>query len=386
MNMTPRGSGRQALPPFIRHGWRLLRRGDGLCKDTLISGEERGKRWLLRDPGAAGIVRRRTLTRPSLRHTPLTMLIDTHAHLYLDEFGDDLEAVIDRAREAGVARILLPAIDVSSIHRALRLCERFDGLYAMAALHPTETKEATTTDFDAVASLCDDPRVVAVGETGLDYYWDRSFDDRQQEFLRLHIRLAMDRKLPIVFHNREAFDDLIRIVEEEWGDSKEMDGLRGVFHCFTGTPEEAARIVQAGFAVGIGGIVTFKNAGLAECVRSIPLDRIVLETDAPWLAPAPHRGKRNEPAYVRLVAERLALGKRRVPRGGCRGHEPDGPECFRDWVGWILRGDVSCRFTLKTAKKLPGLCGAFLTIKTQKYTFIAPFLYLFYTKKVLFFS
>ena len=157
------------------------------------------------------------------------MLIDTHAHLYLDEFEGDLEAVIDRAREAGVARILLPAIDVPSVHRALRLCERFDGVYAMAALHPTETKEATTTDFDAVASLCDDPRVVAVGETGLDYYWDRSFDDRQQEFLRLHIRLAMDRKLPIVFHNREAFGDLIRIVEEEWGIQKRWTACGAYF-------------------------------------------------------------------------------------------------------------------------------------------------------------
>ena len=239
----------------------------------------------------------------------LAMLIDTHAHLYLDRFEDDLEAAIDRAREAGVTRILLPAIDVPSVHRALELCERFDGLYAMAALHPTETKEATSSDSDAVAALCDDPHVVAVGESGLDYYWDRSFDERQQEFLRLHIRLARERKLPVVFHNREAFGDLIRIVEEEWGDSKEMYGRRGVFHCFTGTPEEAARIVRAGFVVGIGGIVTFKSAGLAECVRSIPLERIVLETDAPWLAPAPYRGKRNEPAYVRFVAERVALEK-----------------------------------------------------------------------------
>ncbi len=237
------------------------------------------------------------------------MLIDTHAHLYLDAFQDDLEAVIGRAREAGVERILLPAIDAPSIRAALALCERFDGLYAMAALHPTETKAATRQDFEEAAALCDDPRVVAVGETGLDYYRDRSFDARQQEFLRRHIRLARDRNLPIVFHNRNAFDDLIRIVEEEWGDSKQMDGRRGVFHCFTGTPEEAARIARAGFAVGVGGILTFKNARLDECVRHIPLDRIVLETDAPWLAPAPHRGKRNEPAYVRFVAERLALEK-----------------------------------------------------------------------------
>lgn len=240
------------------------------------------------------------------------MLIDTHAHLYLDAFRNDLEAVIERAREAGVERILLPAIDAPSIRAALALCDRFDGLYAMAALHPTETKASSRRDFEEVAALCDDPRIVAVGETGLDYYRDRSFDARQQEFLRWHVQLARDRNLPVVFHNREAFDDLIRIVEEAWSEERapgEADRLRGVFHCFTGTPEEAARIARAGFAVGVGGVLTFKNARLDECVRPIPLDRIVLETDAPWLAPAPHRGKRNEPAYIRLVAERLARAK-----------------------------------------------------------------------------
>ena len=237
------------------------------------------------------------------------MLIDTHAHLYLDAFQDDLEAVIQRAREAGVERILLPAIDAPSIRAALALCERFEGLYAMAALHPAETKTATEEDFEEAAALCRDPRVVAVGETGLDYYRDCSYDARQQEFLRRHIQLAQDRNLPIVFHNREAFDDLIRMVEEAWAGAREPDRPHGVFHCFTGTPDEAERILQAGFAVGIGGILTFKNARLDECVRHIPLHRVVLETDAPWLAPAPHRGQRNEPAYVRLVAERLARAK-----------------------------------------------------------------------------
>ena len=254
---------------------------------------------------------RRSQTRATLLHPAANpaMLIDTHAHLYLDAFRDDLEATIRRSREAGVTQILLPAIDVASIRQAIALCERFDGLYAMAALHPSETKEATRKDFEAAAELCEAPQVVAVGETGLDYYRDRSFDALQQEFLRWHIRLAQERNLPIVFHNREAFGDLIRIVEEEWGPARQTDRLRGVFHCFAGAPEEAARISRAGFAVGIGGILTFKNADLADCVRHIPLDRIVLETDAPWLAPAPHRGKRNEPAYVRLLAERLAWAK-----------------------------------------------------------------------------
>ena len=244
---------------------------------------------------------------------PLLMLIDTHAHLYLDAFTEDLEAVIERARAIGVERMLLPAIDLPSIHSALALCERFDGLYAMAALHPCEVKEASEQDFEVVATLSEHERVVAIGETGLDYHWDRSFDDRQQQFLHRHVELATERRLPLVLHNRKAFDDLIGIVEESLDPcvdpSQESDRLRGVFHCFTGTPEEARRVIRAGFAVGIGGVLTFRNANLAESVRDIPLDRIVLETDAPYLAPMPHRGRRNEPAYVRLVAERLAAAK-----------------------------------------------------------------------------
>lgn len=232
------------------------------------------------------------------------MLIDTHAHIYLDSFQDDLSAVVERARRAGVERIVMPAIDVPSIHQALELCERFEGLYAMAALHPSETKEATDQQFEEVVKLCDHPNVVAVGETGLDYYWDRSFDERQHDFLRRHIRLASEKELPIVFHNREAFDDLVRILEEEIAAA--VGDLRGIFHCFTGSAAQAAHLDRLGFLVGIGGIVTFKNANLDEAVREIPLRQIVLETDAPYLTPEPHRGKRNEPAYTRNVAEKVA--------------------------------------------------------------------------------
>lgn len=237
------------------------------------------------------------------------MLVDTHAHIYLDKFDDDLEDVLGRAHEAGIDRIVMPAIDIPSIHRALELCEAYDGLYAMAALHPSETKDATDADFEAVADLCDHPNVVAVGETGLDYYWDRSFDVEQHDFLRRHIHLAVETDLPIVFHNREAFEDLIGVLEEESGDLEKPEKLRGIFHCFTGTAGDADRVRRLGFLVGVGGIVTFKNSTLGEAVREIPLDQIVLETDAPYLAPEPHRGKRNEPAFVRYVAERVAAIK-----------------------------------------------------------------------------
>lgn len=232
------------------------------------------------------------------------MLIDTHVHIYHERFDEDREEAITRAFDAGVERLILPAIDVRSIHESLDLCARHDGLYAMAALHPSETKGATERDFAEVVALCDEPAVVAVGETGLDYYWDRSFDGRQQHFLRLHARLAMEKKLPLILHNREAGDDLAGILAEEQAGSPA--DLRGIFHCFGGPARLTGAVMDLGFHFGIGGTLTFKNSGVADVVRELPLDLIVLETDAPFLAPVPHRGKRNEPAFLVHVAERLA--------------------------------------------------------------------------------
>jgi len=242
-----------------------------------------------------------------------TMWIDTHAHLYLDVFDEDRDAVIARAREAGVEAVVMPAIDVASIHQALSLCKRYAGCYAMAALHPSETRKATEADFAAVVQLCDDPHVVAVGESGLDYYWDRSFIDRQQAFLRKHIRLAIEKDLPLILHNREASEDLVRILREERAASAHPERLRGIFHCFTGPAWVAEAAIELGFLLGIGGILTFKNSGLADLVRTLPLEHLVVETDAPFLAPVPYRGKRNEPAYVRLIAEKLAELKAVAP-------------------------------------------------------------------------
>lgn len=241
------------------------------------------------------------------------MWIDTHAHLYLDAFDADREAVINRAREVGVTAIVMPAIDVASIHRALALCDRYPDCYVMAALHPAETRTATEADFAAIVQLCDDPRVVAIGESGLDYYWDRSFMARQQAFLRKHIRLAIERDLPLILHNRDASEDLVRILREERAASRHPERLRGIFHCFTGPAWVAEAAMELGFLLGIGGIVTFKNSGLADLVRELPLEYLVLETDAPFLAPAPYRGKRNEPAYVRHVGEKLAALKGVTP-------------------------------------------------------------------------
>lgn len=235
----------------------------------------------------------------------MAVLIDTHAHIYLDQFDKDLEEVIDRARESGVEAIVMPAIDIPSIHRALELSARYEGLFVMAALHPSETQHATDAMFEEVVSLCEEDRVVAVGESGLDYYWDRSFDERQREFFRRHIRLALEVDLPLVIHNREAGDDIVVILEDELDAAGRTD-MRGVFHCFGGPEALGRRAVELGFHLGIGGTLTFKNAGVGDATAAIPLDRIVLETDSPFLSPVPHRGKRNEPAYVALVARRLA--------------------------------------------------------------------------------
>lgn len=237
------------------------------------------------------------------------MLIDTHAHLYLDRFAEDRAAVLRRAREAGVDTIVLPAIDVPSIRQAVDLCEEHDGLYAMTGLHPSETDEATEADFEAVKEWCSHPSVVAVGESGLDYYWDRSFDDEQEAFFRRHIRLAMEADLPLVIHNREATEDILAILEEEHARADAPERMRGILHCYVDPPEVAERAWKLGFFVGVGGIMTFANSEVDRYVADVPLEHIVIETDSPYLAPEPHRGDRNEPAYVRHVAERLAAAK-----------------------------------------------------------------------------
>jgi len=234
------------------------------------------------------------------------MLVDTHAHIYVDAFDDDRDAVIQRAFDAGVERIVMPAIGVASIQKAVDLADRYPGLFAMAALHPSEVQEADEADLEAVEEWCADPRVVAVGESGLDYYWDRSYDEKQQQFFRWHTRLAIRSDLPLIIHNRKATDDVLQILEEEKAASEHPERLRGILHCFVDPPEVAKRARDLGFLVGFGGILTFKNSGIDAYAREIPLDQIVVETDSPYLAPEPHRGKRNEPSYTRHVAEYLA--------------------------------------------------------------------------------
>ena len=236
------------------------------------------------------------------------MLVDTHAHLYLDAFANDIESVIASAKQAGVNQIIQPAIDLPSIDAALDLCDRYEGLFAMAAIHPTVVHEAPPEALVRVREALDRPEVLAVGETGLDAYWSRDHIEAQRDSLRYHARLALEVDLPLVIHNRDkkgeegTSRDLVRILREE----SAGQSFRGVFHCFGGPAWLADEAMDMGFHIGLGGTLTFKNGGVADTILSVPLDRIVLETDAPYLAPAPHRGKRNEPAYTRLVAQRLA--------------------------------------------------------------------------------
>lgn len=229
-------------------------------------------------------------------------ITDTHAHLYLEEFSNDLDSVIRRATGQGVEKIFLPNLDSSSLAGMNSLAEQYPGTcYAMIGLHPTSVKENFREELQHIEKELDRDHYIAIGETGIDLYWDTSFLKEQQESFRSQIGWAKQHSLPIVIHARDSFDEIFAILDQE------HDGqLRGVFHSFTGTREQAEKILAYGFYIGINGIVTFKNAGLDKVAAAIPTDRLLIETDAPFLSPVPHRGKRNESAYVIKVAEKLA--------------------------------------------------------------------------------
>ena len=228
-------------------------------------------------------------------------MIDTHSHIYGPEFDNDRAEVIQRARLAGVDKVLLPNINEESIARMFQVAEEYPGVcYPMMGLHPEDVKEDWTQVLDRMEVLLDG--MIAVGEVGLDFYWDTTFRKEQIEAFERQICWAVERNLPLVIHMRKAEQELLEVMERH-----KSDGLRGVFHCFGGSKETALRMLKhEGFVLGIGGVVTFKNSRLAETLRHVPLDRIVLETDAPYLAPVPYRGKRNEPSYVAHVARFLS--------------------------------------------------------------------------------
>jgi len=234
-------------------------------------------------------------------------VIDSHAHIHDKQFDEDRDAVVARAREAGVATIVTVGCDMADSARALAAARAYD-VYSSVGVHPHEAIDAPEDLAAAFAPLLADARVVAIGETGLDYFYDHSPRDVQQTVLRKQLRIARERDLPVIFHHRDAYDDFLAILREEF-----VPGMRGVIHCFTGDADQARTYVEEfGLSLGIGGVVTFKTAqALRDAVRAVGLEPLIFETDCPYLAPVPLRGKRNEPAFVvrtaAFVAELLAL-------------------------------------------------------------------------------
>jgi len=235
----------------------------------------------------------------------VTMLIDTHTHLYDEKFNHDRDAMIARARAVGVERFYIPNCAMETVEGMLAVEAQYPGVcFATMGLHPCYVKDDYQQELAAMEAWLERRDFVAIGEIGLDYYWDKTYKEQQHDAFRTQMRWAVERNRPIIIHTREATEDTLRLVKEFV-----PQGIRGVFHCFSGSYETAQQIIQMGFYLGIGGVVTYPKAGLAEVVARIDAAHLVLETDAPYLSPAPHRGKRNESAYVSIVAEKVAALK-----------------------------------------------------------------------------
>ncbi len=230
------------------------------------------------------------------------ILTDTHTHLYLDNFNEDREQTIKKAIDQNVKYMFLPNIDSDSIEDMLNLCRLFpNNCFPMIGLHPTSVKDNYKEELSVVDRWLSTSEFIAIGETGIDLYWDKTHAKEQEIAFRHQIELALLHKLPIVIHSRNSIDRIIDIVNDP-----SYNELQGVFHCFPGTLEHANTIIELGYKIGIGGVVTFKNSNLKDVIEHISLEHILLETDSPFLAPAPHRGKRNESAYINIIAKRIA--------------------------------------------------------------------------------
>ena len=230
------------------------------------------------------------------------MITDTHTHLYSEAFDEDRDNMMQRALDLGVQRFFVPAIDSTYTQRMLNLEKDYpDNVYLMMGLHPTHVKESYEEELAHVEEMLAQRKFYAVGEIGIDLYWDKTFLKQQQEAFKHQIALAKKYELPIVIHCRESFDEIFEILEQEKGND-----LYGIFHCFTGTIEQAQKAIGYHMKLGIGGVVTFKNGKIDHFLNQIELEHIVLETDAPYLAPVPYRGKRNESSYLMNVVDKLS--------------------------------------------------------------------------------
>ncbi len=230
------------------------------------------------------------------------MIVDTHTHIFVSEFDQDRNEVVQRAKEAGIEKFVLPNIDTKSISALKQCVKDYPGdMLPLMGLHPTSVKEDYQEQLAIIKQELDRGTYYGIGEIGIDLYWDQTFLREQQEAFQMQLQWAKAKKLPVSIHIREAFDEVFEIIEQE----KSPD-LFGIFHCFTGTLEQAQRAIDLNFHLGIGGVVTFKNGKIDKFLNQIPLQNLVAETDAPWLSPTPYRGKRNEPAHIIKVIEKLS--------------------------------------------------------------------------------
>jgi len=228
--------------------------------------------------------------------------IDTHAHIYLDPFASDINQILNKATENGVLRIYMPNIDGSSIESMMKLeADNIEQCASMIGLHPCSVKENFEEELQIMEEWLGKRAFAGIGEVGTDLYWDKTFKEQQVEALKVQVEWARNYDLPVILHSRNSLDLTIQTIEKYQG-----PGITGIFHCFGGSLEQAKRIIDMGFYLGIGGVVTFKNSKLDTQLKHIPLENIVLETDSPYLAPVPYRGKRNEPSYIPIIASRLA--------------------------------------------------------------------------------
>lgn len=231
----------------------------------------------------------------------MVKLVDTHCHLYSEEFNEDRTSAVAKSIEMGVNRVLLPNIDMDSIGVMHDLEDQYlENCFSMMGLHPCYVKEDFKKDLEVMYAWFDKRKYVGVGETGMDLYWDKSTQAWQEESLNIQIEWAIEKGLAMSLHTRNATQEVIKVLKPYKGK------VQGVFHCFSESKELADEIIKLGFYLGIGGVVTFKNAGIAQVVAELGIEKLVLETDSPYLAPVPYRGKRNEPSYTRYVAENVA--------------------------------------------------------------------------------
>lgn len=229
------------------------------------------------------------------------MVIDTHTHLYLKEFAADIDDVINRAKNLKINNFFLPAIDSSYTESMIALKNAYpEIMHLMAGLHPCSVKDNYLEELSHVENMLKNHAIVAIGEIGIDLYWDKSTLNIQKKAFASQIRLAKDLNLPIVIHCRNAFDEIFEVLEKE-----KSENLRGIFHCFSGNYEQALKAISFNMKLGIGGVVTFKNGKIDKFLKEIPLDNLVLETDSPYLAPPPFRGKRNESSYLSIIIDKL---------------------------------------------------------------------------------